>query len=891
MFRKSTIRRRQFDGRVVGLAVLALAARAHADGESRAVASTGGAAATGPVSCKAFVGPDADQDCDVDLSDFRLFQACVTGPDAGPPIPECQGMDIDGDGDVDPADAAVFSQCRGGPGLVAEAACEEPGYVPPTSLAKIDEELAAGLITETDALRYKVFAVYGDGRLPHRFGGATFEEGTAVVEQLAEQYGDLPVELRDELTPFVLPPDAPGSWYAASAAAGSTSSAAGDGPPTGSFHQLDVTDGAGKSVAVVKWPTTHALAASAQTVRDAMQGPDGVYAKLVALMGRAPRSDADLDPENNGGDGRYDVYLLPQGSTNFGWTQPASPGFFQGVFFDRTRTSFIVMDVQTIANNFGGHGTALYNRKLRSNIAHEFMHAIQFAFNVSASRSDYWWLGDATATWAEHYMFPNENMEHPDAPDFLRTLDLPLEVDLPDTDRDANRRYGGYLYFFHQVQKHGDSVLRFTYQSAEEADTLTAIDNGVPNGIAENWADFAAANWNDPPVSQGTTSYNYYESSDGLQTGARNFTPLDDPTLSGQQDDWELALSGDGLQPLSAQYFHVKLSDTDIRSLMFANGLTFDLDRGVPSLFAGNTGDETLYATRLSDEERNRLHVLALIKQNGTWSPEAFDLTDVAFAPFCQEATDESVEEIVIIMANARWEDHERDPVTAPGLPSRLFMSNMGCGAWSGTAQYHVKIAEVDEVTTSTANFSKLEFERDTSSLTQIAAGAGQMAFGPIAGSEIIPVGTLAGIAPFGGGYQLANATANWTHTSDYHSGDTNCGESGSGTLQTSDSLGAGFQISPYLYNTLGNASPSLYRSFFINAAFVDADENFTGGCVDGEGKVTNYESPFGLGLAGGYRNLDFGSLIIEPSGNTINETWTINNVTVELHLTSKKIP
>jgi len=425
MFRKSTIRRRQFDGRVVGLAVLALAARAHADGESRAVASTGGAAATGPVSCKAFVGPDADQDCDVDLSDFRLFQACVTGPDAGPPIPECQGMDIDGDGDVDPADAAVFSQCRGGPGLVAEAACEEPGYVPPTSLAKIDEELAAGLITETDALRYKVFAVYGDGRLPHRFGGATFEEGTAVVEQLAEQYGDLPVELRDELTPFVLPPDAPGSWYAASAAAGSTSSAASDGPPTGSFHQLDVTDGAGKSVAVVKWPTTHALAPSAQIVRDAMQGPDGVYAKLVALMGRAPRSDADLDPEYNGGDGRYDVFLLPTGSTNFGWTQPASPGFFQGVFFDRTRTSFIVMDVQTIANNFGGQGTALYNRKLRSNIAHEFMHAIQFAFDLAGSRSEYWWLGDATATWAEHYVFPSENMEHPDAPDYLRTLHVP----------------------------------------------------------------------------------------------------------------------------------------------------------------------------------------------------------------------------------------------------------------------------------------------------------------------------------------------------------------------------------------------------------------------------------------------------------------------------------
>lgn len=867
---------------VLGISVLIAAGQAGAETTGLEGISSGSGAGARLDLCTEFVRPDVDQDCDVDLDDYRFFQGCVTGPDMGPPAAGCANMDLDGDNDVDAADGALALQCRTEPGVAAEPGCDEPGFVPPTSLGKIDEELAAGLITETDALRYKVFAVFGDARLPSRFRGAVFNEGTAVIDQLAEQYGDLPAEVRDELTPFVLPPDAPGSWYAASAAAGSTSSATGDEHPTGGFYALNVTDGAGNDVAVVKWPATHSLESSAETVRNALQGPDGVYAKLVALMGRPPRSDAALDPEYNGGDGRYDVYLLPQGSDCFGWTQPASPGFFQGVFNDSTRTSFIVMDVWTIAVNHGGYGTALYNRKLRSNIAHEFMHAIQFAFDLDGPRSEYWWLGDATATWAEHYMFPSENMEHPDAPAYLKTLDVPLEVD------QGNRRYGGYLYFFHQVHEHSDAVLRFTYESAEEADTLTAIDNAVPGGIAENWVDFVAANWNDPPVSTAMTSYNYYESSDGLQRGAWDYTDLDEPMLSGQQDVFELALSDDGLQPLSAQYFHIKPSDSNIRSVMFANGLTFKLDLGVPPLFAGASGDETLYATRLSDAERNRLHVLALIKQDGTWSPDAIDLTDVAFAPFCQEVTDESIEEIVIIMANARWEDDERDPVKAQGLPSRLFMSNMGCGAWSGTARYEQNVNEVDEVTSASANFSILEFTRDASSLTQIAAGAGQFALGA---SEIVPIGTLVGVAPFGGGYRLANASASWSYSSDYQTGTTQCGESGSGSVQASDSLGAGFNISPYLYTTLGNAQPSLYRSFFINATFLDADENFSGSCIDDGGNVTHYDSPFGFSLVGGYRNLEFGSLVISTSGDRINETWTIDDVTIQLDLQSQPIP
>ncbi len=823
--------------------------------------------------CAAHAGTDFDLDCDVDLDDYRVFQVCVTGANAGPPGAGCAAMDRDGDGDVDVADGAFFVPCQSPPGFDADPACEESGFEPPTSLDKIDEELAAGKITELDALRYKVFSVVGDSRMPSRFGGATYEEGTFVMDQLAAQYGDLSPEAQSELLPFLLPPDAPGSWYAAFLPESSVAGV----HPAGLFSELDVTDGSGMSVAVVKWPADEPLQSSAETVRDALGGADGVYEKLVSLMGRAPVSDGNLGAGLNGGDGRYDVYLLPAGSSNFGWTQPHSPGFFQGVFNDATRSSYIVIDVQSIASRFTG---AAYDRKLRSNLAHEFMHVIQYAFDLNGSRSDYWWLGDATATWAEDYVFPADDMEHSDAPAYLRTLDVPVEVD------SGNRRYGGYLYFFHHVAKYSADILRFTYESAEIGGTLAAIDAAVPGGIAENWAEFAVANWNDPPVDD-------YETADGLREGAGDYITARQPQFgTSTQGFVQMALTGSGLEPLSAQYFHFVLSDPDIRSILFANGLTFNLKRGVPPLFVGGVGDETLYATRLNTSERERLHVMALVKQNGVWSPEPFDFTDVAFAPFCQEAASESVEELVIIMANARFEDNEREPVTPVGLTTRLFMSNMGCGAWEGTGQHVYSVSQPDETTTSTANFQTLKFTRNTLSLDQIAIGAGQQAFGPTGGSDIIPIGSVS-FNPLGGSYQLVDLSGGWTHSSTYEFGDTRCSESGFGTFELADSqiFSPLFNTAPFLRASLGNALPSMFRSFLISMGFVDGDENFFGSCVDGQGNVTAIDSPFGASISGGWRNGEFGSLTVSQSGDQINQTWTVDDDTFQLNLQSANIP
>ncbi len=80
----------------------------------------------GEIQAKALPASDFDNDCDVDLDDFGFFQACATGPDAGPPIPGCEAADLDFDFDVDQSDFGVFQRCYSGAGNPADPNCDVP---------------------------------------------------------------------------------------------------------------------------------------------------------------------------------------------------------------------------------------------------------------------------------------------------------------------------------------------------------------------------------------------------------------------------------------------------------------------------------------------------------------------------------------------------------------------------------------------------------------------------------------------------------------------------------------------------------------------------------------------------------------------------------------------
>ncbi|MCP4251714.1 MAG: LamG domain-containing protein, partial [bacterium] len=62
------------------------------------------------------VPADWDGDGDVDLDDHAAFDACLTGPDGGPPGAGCEAFDSDADVDVDLPDFGAFQRAFTGPG-------------------------------------------------------------------------------------------------------------------------------------------------------------------------------------------------------------------------------------------------------------------------------------------------------------------------------------------------------------------------------------------------------------------------------------------------------------------------------------------------------------------------------------------------------------------------------------------------------------------------------------------------------------------------------------------------------------------------------------------------------------------------------------------------------
>src|SRR6266508_1571207 len=67
-------------------------------------------------------------------------------------------------------------------------------------------------------------------------------------------------------------------------------------------------------------------------------------------------------------------------------------------------------------------------KHLLATVAHELMHAYQFAFKIS-NCGDFRWFEEATATWAEDYVYPDDQDEHDYAGAFLEHPSRPLEYD------------------------------------------------------------------------------------------------------------------------------------------------------------------------------------------------------------------------------------------------------------------------------------------------------------------------------------------------------------------------------------------------------------------------------------------------------------------------------
>ncbi len=198
----------------------------------------------------------------------------------------------------------------------------------------------------------------------------------------------------------------------------------------------------------------------------------------------------DIDTANPGPDKRLDVYLADLGKYGmYGYCAAEPP--LRG----RTAPAYCVLD-----NNFKEYsGDALADLKVTA--AHEFFHAVQYAYNIFADV----WLMEGTAAWVEDELYDdiNDNLQYL-ASSPLSAPGSPLDFEGSDTPEERNWRYGSWIWwrflceYFGSGAQEDPSVVRQVWQrlAVDGPASMPAMRKVIANrgaSFGDVFAEFGAA--------------------------------------------------------------------------------------------------------------------------------------------------------------------------------------------------------------------------------------------------------------------------------------------------------------------------------------------------------------------------------------------------------------
>jgi hypothetical protein len=518
---------------------------------------------------------------------------------------------------------------------------------PPTSFELIDAAVTAGTISSETGLLYKVYNTFGDPRLPSQYRGddSALSDSHALTYAV-QRWDSLSSATREELRPFLTPPVYGGSWYdlrtgSPAAALPADAFALDTYPICGAVNRDKWTYDTGR-VAYVKiwWPKTDLAAADiARAFLNEMDSK--IWPKLTGLMG-APLTDGDTTC--GGDDDRLDIYLAPVARS---FEQSLTP---PGC---KKTPGYIVLNPSAPPDT----------------LAHEFMHAIQDRFATANScvyASDYAWLCEATAVWAQNYVYPATNREHYTAECFQQTPSDKLDT------KNDKREYGAYLFPFYIAGAQGAPVIRTMWDNTLTNSSLDAVDKAIQGGFSEVWPRFITYNWNRAP-------YDFYKQWDGLTTAAKEETI--EATLGGAVLK-EFDVGPTELPALSASYYHVKFTDAKVRSVAYYNGWPYKVVKKAAGQDQHLDYGKAYFAEAADPEQIKGASVTAYIKIDGNWRKE--DWTKKGEAGFCLDKKDERLQELVLIYGNSAHKP-AGNVLTPTGERPKLVASNIGCWQWEGT--------------------------------------------------------------------------------------------------------------------------------------------------------------------------------------------------------------
>lgn len=504
---------------------------------------------------------------------------------------------------------------------------QSQGGVAPSSYDKIRSALTSKKIDLDTAARYHSYAAFGDSRLPKELTGDDSDDMSAnlALRWVQQEWEKLKPETQQELQAFFEPPNAAASWHAQSQIGPASVEVAQANAP---IVWRSISD-ANKPVKVwyqERYGVTDSI--NAQVIFDVANNK--VWPELKELFQLEPPSD--VLNKNNGGDGRYDIYLVAN------LTRTVSYGKCEDT------ASYILLNHKNLHE---------------ANVATQLAFGFLYSYDLAESCSEYDWITAATAIWANDHIFAGNQFEHQVASRYLDATAVSLN-----SNESSAALSGRYLWpFFMARQLNRAELVRELWEKNQDFNSLEAVNGVIPSGWETQWPVFALNNWNKQPV-------DVYQKQDSLEKAAK--ANLEEKIQLGDGKAVE-PIEDAKLPYLSSKYYRYSFGG-DTRSVSFYNGWNYNLRKDSN----GGYGFQDLL-----DDSAKDIRVQALVKVGGQWKPSQ-DWSNRPLGFFCLDRQAERIEELVLVVSNSQWED--RTEVFEPyGEAPMVTASNVACLRWEGT--------------------------------------------------------------------------------------------------------------------------------------------------------------------------------------------------------------
>lgn len=333
----------------------------------------------------------------------------------------------------------------------------------------------------------------------------------------------------------------------------------------------------------------------AKTILEAFD-TDNIYERETGFMGFSP------PPENEISDEKLDIFFY----RNVSWwgvcvpSGPELPGHKYASWIGINR-------------DFKQYYPNKHKAYMKSTLVHELFHSIQYAIDMG--NESWWWWQEATAVWAESYIYPSVNFEHRFKNGLFRDFWMTRRLSLYDSEVLPAHEYYAYIFPLYLAQKDGPYIIRNLWKASEPVhkQVLDVMDEQTLRPFKEVFTEFAVWMFNEKPEKH------FLEGSAPLT----NVKPSKEviPVRVGKNKKRRFEV-----QHLGILFEEYKFNDSSVKSV------DFDLS----SLLG----------------QYPEVGVWAMIKVKGE-EMYSEDWSGVTFRNFCFDLPEEKLERVVLVYANS----------------------------------------------------------------------------------------------------------------------------------------------------------------------------------------------------------------------------------------------